>query len=108
MFCADWGIWDAHGRNRVFPPDQQGPMQHLAERIGDWNRVEILVVGERIRMAANGILIMDFRDKPGVLKASPIGLQLHYNTEPQEWHFRGLILSEQPEDKMLTLIPPKD
>ena len=105
MFCNDWGIWDAHGRNRVFPSGHGGQWQQAAEKIGDWNRIEILVLGDRLRLAANGALIMDFTDKPDVLKNSPLGLQLHFNTQPQEWHFRGLILAENPEDKLLTVAP---
>ena len=103
MFCNDWGVWDANRRNRVFPAGHGGQWQQPAEKIGDWNRIEILVIGDRIRMAANGVLIMDFIDQPGLLKASPIGLQLHANAQPQEHHFRGLILTEKPEDRMLTV-----
>ena len=102
MFCNDWGVWDANRRNRVFPPGHNGQWQQPAEKPGDWNRIEILVIGDRIRMAANGVLFMDFTDKPGMLKASPIGLQLHANNQPQEYHFRGLLLTEKPEDRMLT------
>lgn len=99
MFCHDWGIWDAHRRNRVVPPDAG----LRAERHGEWNRVEILVRGDRIRMAANGTEVVDFIDQPEMLQASPIGLQLHGNAEPQEYHFRGLVLSESPEDRLVTV-----
>ena len=105
MFCNDWGVWDANRRNRVFPAGHAGQWQQPAEKIGDWNRIEILVIGDRIRMAANGVAFMDFTDKPDMLKASPIGLQLHANNQPQEFHFRGLILTEKPEDRMLTVAP---
>ena len=104
MFCNDWGVWDANRRNRVFPASHAGQWQQPAEKVGDWNRIEILVIGDRIRMAANGTLFMDFTDKPDMLKASPIGLQLHANQQPQEHHFRGLILTEKPEDRMLTVV----
>ena len=33
----------------------------------------------------------------------PIGLQLHSNTEPQEVHFKDLILTTFPEPVMITL-----
>jgi hypothetical protein len=98
MFCADWGIWDAHRRNRVVPVGA-GPK---AEKVGDWNLIEVLVVGDRIRCVANGTLVFDFTDKPGMLRASPIGLQLHSNDRPQEYRFRGLVLSPNPEDRLVT------
>ncbi len=103
MFCNDWGVWDANRRNRVFPPGHGGQWQVAAEKVGDWNRVEILVIDDRIRMAVNGVRFMDFTDKSDLLKASPIGLQLHANNQPQEFYFRGLILTEKPEDRMLTV-----
>src|SRR5215203_4197482 len=47
MFCGDWGIWDAHRRNRIYPPDQPQSImwQHPSEQVGNWNRIELLVVG---------------------------------------------------------------
>lgn len=105
MFCNDWGVWDANRRNRVFPPAHGGQWQQAREKVGEWNRIEILVIGDRIRMGLNGGMVMDFTDKPDMLKASPIGLQLHANNQAQEYHFRGLILAEKPADRMLTVEP---
>lgn len=94
MFCQDWGIFDAYGRNRVVPPEYPTFWQHDAERIGEWNSIDILVVGDRIRMAANGIEIFDLTDQPGRLRSpSPIALQLHANEEPQEFHFADLLIT---------------
>lgn len=105
MFCNDWGIWDANRRNRIYPAKHNGTWKQPAEKVGDWNQVEVLVLGDHIRMAVNGQSLIDFTDEPGMLKASPIGLQLHGNTRPQEFHFRGLILAEDPGDRLLTLQP---
>jgi Domain of Unknown Function (DUF1080) len=99
MFCHDWGIWDAHRRNRIVPVGE-GP---AVEKKGQWNQIEILVKGNRLRMAANGKQIFDFTDKAEMLKACPIGLQLHSNGQPQEFHFRSLLLTEQPTDELVTL-----
>jgi Domain of Unknown Function (DUF1080) len=104
MFCQDWGIWDANRRDRVEPRGQQGPINNAPyERVGKWNQIEILVVGNRIRCVANGRLCFDFTDKPEMLRASPLGLQLHANQQPQEWAFRGLVLVENPVDELATL-----
>jgi hypothetical protein len=103
MFCNDWGIWDANRRNRIYPAGHEGVWLNPAEKVGDWNRIEILVLGNRIRMAANGILVFDFTDSPEMLATSPIGLQLHANDRPQEYRFRGLVLAENPTDRLLTL-----
>jgi len=103
MFCNDWGIWDANRRNRVYPAGHGGTLQSKAEAIGQWNRIEVLVVGNRIRMAANGQVVIDFTDQPEMLRACSIGLQLHSNDRPQEFLFRGLILTESPVDRLLTV-----
>jgi hypothetical protein len=98
MFCNDWGIWDAHRRNRVVAAGP-GPK---AEKVGEWNLIEVLVTGNRIRCVANGVLVFDFTDKPKMLRTSPIGLQLHSNDRPQEFHFRGLVLTKDPESRLVT------
>lgn len=103
MYCNDWGIWDANRRNRIYPAGHNGVLQNPAEKTGDWNQIEVLVIGDRIRMVSNGHQIVDFTDEPGMLKASPIGLQLHANSRPQEYHFRGLVLVENPKDQLVTL-----
>jgi len=51
----------------------------------------------------NGTLIFDFTDKSEMLRESPIGLQIHSNSQPQEFRFRDLVLTEYPEDKLVTL-----
>lgn len=108
MFCQDWGIWDAGGRGRVFPPNQKGQIRKPSyEKRGDWNQIEILVVGNHVRMVANGILVVDYVEAPSVLKTGPIGLQLHGNRQPQEFHFRGLVIVDSPVDKLSTLSPSK-
>ena len=99
MFCHDWGIWDAGRRNRVAPV---GPGPKV-EKNGGWNLVEILVIGNRIRFAANGTLVFDFTDQPEMLKESPLGLQIHSNAKPQEFRFRGLVLTKNPADKLVTV-----
>ena len=103
MFCHDWGIWDAYRRNRIEPKNHRGTLKIKNENVGKWNRIEILVKGNRIRFVANGKLVFDFTDKPEMLKESPIGLQLHANGKPQEFRFRGLWLSGAPGDDLVTL-----
>ncbi len=99
MFCHDWGIWDAHRRNRVAP----GGVGWEVEKKGQWNQIEVLVIDNRIRMATNGQPIFDFTDDPQMLLESPIGLQIHSNNQAQEYHFRNLLLTENPTDTLVTL-----
>ena len=73
-----------------------------------WNRLEVLAIGDRIQVACNGRLIVDWRDpEPERIRAAPIGLQLHSNTEAQEVHFREIALEAFPaEERLLSLAPP--
>ncbi|MDA0812971.1 MAG: DUF1080 domain-containing protein [Verrucomicrobia bacterium] len=106
MFCHDWGIWDAHRRNRIEPAGHPTTLNIDAEHQGDWNLVEFLAAGDRIRCAANGVEVFDFTDAPEMLKASSIGLQLHANGKPQEFHFRGLVLCAEPGDALVSVVKP--
>ena len=103
MFCHDWGIWDAYRRNRIEPAGHNGTLTIENENVGRWNQIEILAKGNRIRFVANGKLVFDFTDQPEMLKASPIGLQLHANNRPQEFRFKGLWISDSPGDDLVTL-----
>ncbi len=103
MFCHDWGIWDAHRRNRIYPAGHQGNYRPKLEKTGQWNQIEVLVIGNRIRMVGNGQVVIDMTDKAEMLQSSPIGLQLHGNQKPQEYRFRGLVLIENPNDALLTV-----
>ncbi len=101
MFPSGYGFWDLYRRNGIYRDDgrtKKAGKQH------DWNRMEIVATGSRIRHAINGQLVADWTDpKPELCENGPIGLQLHSNTVPQEIHFRGLILTVDPEDKLITV-----
>jgi hypothetical protein len=103
MCCNDWGIWDAYRRNRLVPKGHRGTLKTKSERVGNWNKIEILVIENRIRFVNNGMLVFDFTDSPEMLKACPIGLQIHSNRKAQEFHFRGLQVVEEPTDALVTL-----
>lgn len=105
MFPSGYGYYDLYRRNSIYSDDSG-----LAKKAGhqhDWNRMEILAIGCRIRHAINGHAVADWTDPmPEFCEAGPIGLQLHSNTVPQEIHFRGLVLTENPEDRLVTLAQP--
>jgi hypothetical protein len=102
MFPSGWGFWDLYRRNGIYS-DKDGAAQK-ADNKGGWNKMEILAIGDRIRLAVNGQLVADWRDpKPELCGEGPLGLQLHSNQVAQEVQFRGLIISENPKDEMATV-----
>lgn len=101
MFPSGWGFWDLYGRSSLGVDG--GPAKKVGKQ-HDWNQMEILAQGNRIRLVVNGALCADWRDpQPDRIKEAPIGLQLHSNKVPQEVHFKDLILTTFPEDKLITL-----
>jgi len=101
MFPSGWGLYDLFRRNGLAvdtAPARAAGKQH------DWNDMEILAQGNRIRLVVNGMQVVDWRDpQPKLIMAGPIGLQLHSNSVPQEIHFKGLELTTFPEDKLTTV-----
>jgi len=101
MYPSGYGYYDLFRRNSIYA-DPLG----VAKRAGlqhDWNKMEILAIGHRIRHVVNGHLVADWSDpQPELCESGPIGLQLHSNTVAQEVQWRGLILTENPQDQLVT------
>ena len=101
MYPSAYGYHDLFRRNNI-RKDTTG----VAQRVGkqhDWNRMEILAIGHRIRHVVNGQLVADWSDpQPELCESGPIGLQLHSNKVAQEVQWRGLILTENPVDQLVT------
>jgi type 1 glutamine amidotransferase len=104
MFPSGWGLYDLFRRNGI--ATDEGGRAKAAGLQHDWNRMEILAIGSRIRLAVNGKEVLDWTDpQPQLCQPGPIGLQLHSNTVPQEVRFRGLVLVENPQDVLVTASP---
>lgn len=99
MFPSGWGMYDLFGRNGL-PVDSEP-----AKKVGkqhDWNDLEILAQGNRVRVAVNGVQVIDWRDPmPERIKSGPIGLQLHANEVAQEVRFKDLAIETFPKDDRL-------
>jgi hypothetical protein len=101
MFPSNYGFWDLYGRNSIHVNAEK------AKPVGkqhDWNHMEILAQGNRIRFVLNGKLISDWREPlPERIQEAPIGLQLHSNKVAQEVRFKDLTLETFPEDRLTTV-----
>jgi hypothetical protein len=94
MFPSNWGMYDLYGRKGL--PVDPAPAKKVGKQ-HDWNDLEILAQGNRVRVAVNGTQVIDWRDpSPEKILEGPIGLQLHSNKVPQEVHFKDLVLTTFP------------
>jgi hypothetical protein len=101
MFPSGWGLYDLYRRNGL--PVDTAPARKAGKQ-HDWNDMEILAQGNRIRLVVNGKLVLDWRDpQPKLVGEGPIALQLHSNGVPQEVQFKGLELTTFPAEKLLTV-----
>jgi hypothetical protein len=101
MFPTGWGMYDLHRRGGLKVDGR--PAQKVGKQ-KDWNHLEILAQGNRVRVAVNGHPVVDWRDpQPELITEGPIALQLHSNNVPQEIHFKDLVLTTFPEDKLITV-----
>ena len=102
MFPSAWGMFDLFGRGGL--PVDGRPAKKVGKQ-HDWNLLEILAQGNRVRVAVNGTQVVDWREpQPERILDGPIGLQLHSNNVPQEVHFKGLVLTTFPTDDRLTTV----
>lgn len=102
MFPSGWGMHDLFGRKNL--PVDGAPAKKVGKQ-HDWNDLEILAQGNRVRVAVNGTQVVDWRDpEPNRIKEGPIGLQLHSNKEPQEVQFTDLTLETFPKDDRLITV----
>ena len=106
MFPSGWGMYDLHRRNGL--PVDGKPAKAASKGDHEWNDLEILATGHRVRVAVNGVPVVDFTDpKPELVAEGPIALQLHSNKVPQEVHFKDLVLETFPkQDKLTTIKQP--
>lgn len=106
MFPSGWGLYDLYRRaGGINPPADIRGVAQKAGKQHEWNDMEILAQGNRIRLAVNGKQVLDWRDpQPDLVGEGPIALQLHSNSVPQEVQFKGLELTTFPtEDRLITV-----
>jgi hypothetical protein len=101
MFPSGYGMYDLYRRGGL--PVDGKPAQKVGKQ-HDWNDIEILALGNRIRVAINGADVVDYTEKmTDTIMEGPIGLQLHSLDKAQEMRFKGLVLTTNPEDKLTTV-----
>lgn len=68
------------------------PIMNADQPIGQWNRFEITLTGDRVTVLLNGKLVIDNAQLPGIPETGPIALQHH--GDPME--FANIYIKELP------------
>jgi hypothetical protein len=79
------------------------PKKFADRDVGEWNRFEITMVGDRLSVALNGETVLDKARLPGVPARGPIALQHHGSLKDGRWdsppslvQFRNIEVKELP------------
>jgi hypothetical protein len=96
VFPEPYGLVDKFGRN--FLKVNTAPWKK-AGKPKDWNEIEILALGNRCRVAINGVLVVDWVEEAADrIMPGPIGLELHGGKETQEVRFKDITITTFPKD----------
>ncbi len=95
LFCYPVGsgeVWEYRTDPKVSEEVRRGvtPLRQADRPLGEWNRMTITLVGDRMTVDLNGHRVIDQAQLPGVPPRGPIGLQHEHGT----LEFRNLSVRE--------------
>jgi hypothetical protein len=94
LWCWSVGsgeLWSVRN-NTSFSPEVRAaavPKKNADKPVGQWNAFDITVIGERITIANNGIIVIDNVLYPGLDVQGPIGLQHHGGIDNKTGKLQG-------------------
>jgi len=94
MWCWSVGsgeLWSVR-TNMDLPADVRAgavPTENADKPVGDWNAFDIIVKGDRITVANNGIVVINNALFPGLDVKGPIGFQHHGGVNEETGKLRG-------------------
>lgn len=106
IWCWPIGSGEFYGyrMDRNMPPEVRAGVtpRHQADKpVGQWNRFEITVRGDRVTVVLNGVKVIDKAQLPGIAATGPIALQHHggkrdgqWNSPPSLLQFKNIFVKE--------------
>jgi len=107
IWCWPIGSGEFYGyrMNKSMPPEVRAGVtpRHQADKpVGQWNRFEITVKGDRVTVVLNGIKVIDRAQLPGMAAEGPIALQHHggknsqgqWNSPPSLLQYKNIYIKE--------------
>jgi hypothetical protein len=103
MFPSNWGYWDLYRRNSIYKDDGRAKAAGRQPRLEpDGDPGHRQPRSPRLERKAGGRLD---GSETRTLPARAHRPALHSNKVAQEVQFRGLVVSEDPEDRLITVAP---
>jgi hypothetical protein len=106
IWCWPIGSGEFYGyrTDKSMPPEVREGVtpRHQADKpVGQWNRFEITMRGDRVTVVLNGIKVIDNAQLPGIAANGPIALQHHggkrngkWNSPPSLLQFKNIYIKE--------------
>jgi hypothetical protein len=106
IWCWPIGSGEFYGyrMDKSMPPEVRAGVtpRHQADRpVGQWNRFEITMRGDRVTVVLNGIKVIDNAQLPGIAESGPVALQHHggkrngkWNSPPSLLQFKNIFIKE--------------
>jgi len=107
IWCWPIGSGEFYGyrMNKSMPPEIRAGVtpRHQADKpVGQWNRFEITMRGDRVTVVLNGIQVIDRAQLPGIAPSGPIALQHHggknsrgeWNSPPSLLQYKNIYIKE--------------
>jgi hypothetical protein len=94
LWCWSVGsgeLWSVRN-NRELPAEVRAgavPTENRDNPVGHWNAFDIMVVGDRITVMNNGVVVIDNALYPGLDVKGKIGFQHHGGVDPETGKLRG-------------------
>ena len=90
IWCWPIGSGEFYGyrMDRNMPPEVRAGVtpRHQADKpVGQWNRFEITMKGDRVTVVLNGVKVIDHAQLPGVPEKGPFALQHHGSKRDGRW-----------------------
>jgi len=78
-------MWSVRNDTSLTPPQRAAAVPKVSadHPVGQWNSMDITVIGDRVTVMLNGKTVIDNAQAPGLPQTGPIGLQHHGGIDPK-------------------------
>jgi len=101
-------LWSVRN-NQALKPEQRAaavPKARMDRPVGQWNSMDVTVVGDRVTVMLNGKTVIENAQIPGLPASGPIGLQHHGGVNPKTGELGPASSLVQFRNVLMRKLPP--